>query len=144
MFEFVANKLGSLPWCLQFSLPLLVKYKWILINRRLRIKESSSVFRRLLGRIFAQIIILVLACLLLPGETVFPRNFCFVFKSLRDTRLKGKRKGEKKARENAISAREEGKNAIVWPESFLLTRAPCMNARFNSLFCFPFTRLLRA
>ena len=64
-----------------------------------------SVFRRLLGRILAQIIILVLACLLLPGDTVFPRNFCFVFNNLRDTRLKGKRKGDKKARENAISAR---------------------------------------
>lgn len=62
-------------------------------------------FRRLLGRIFVQIIILVLVCLLLPGDTVFRRNFCFVFESLRDTRLKGKRKGEKKARENAISGR---------------------------------------
>lgn len=77
------------------------------MNRRLRIKESSSVFRRLLGRILAQIMILVLACLLLPGDTVFPRNFGFVFNNLLDTRLKGKRKGEKKARE------EEGKNAIV-------------------------------
>ena len=55
------------------------------MNRWLRIKESSSVFRRLLGRMVAQIIILERACLFLPGNTVFL-----------DRRLKGKRKGEKK------------------------------------------------
>ena len=42
-------------------------------------------FRRLLGRMVAQIIVLERACLFLPGDTVFL-----------DRRLKGKRKGEKK------------------------------------------------
>lgn len=73
MFEFVAKKLVNLLCCLHFSLPFLVKHELVNFNKQaLEKQESSSVFRRLLGIIVGQIIVLERACLLLPGDMVFP------------------------------------------------------------------------